>query len=211
MRLSSGVSVPESRSSFSPSSFTVKVQDTVNAQDPVKVQDDGKAQHGGQGQPKAEGHHNGKMETAIVLQGGGALGAYEYGVLKGGTLLARLEGTDLLGVYDPSEPTRDVLFGVNTRDVNTRAANGSTFPKVAVLGLGTMGAGIAQVVAASGRDVVVLETDRARIDRGLDAVRAFLDGGVERGKTTSEQRDAVLGRIRGTTDVAELAGVDLVI
>ncbi|MCZ2860098.1 3-hydroxyacyl-CoA dehydrogenase family protein [Blastococcus sp. VKM Ac-2987] len=86
-----------------------------------------------------------------------------------------------------------------------------TFPRVAVLGLGTMGAGIAQVVAASGRDVVVLETDRARIDHGLDAVRTFLDGGVERGRTTSEQRDAVLGRIRGTTDVAELAGVDLVI
>ena len=56
--------------------------DTVKVQDTVKAQDDGKGQHGGQGQPKAEGHHNGKMETAIVLQGGGALGAYEYGVLK---------------------------------------------------------------------------------------------------------------------------------
>ncbi len=56
--------------------------DTVTAQDIVQVQDDGKAQHCGKGQPKAEGHHNGKVETAIVLQGGGALGAYEYGVLK---------------------------------------------------------------------------------------------------------------------------------
>lgn len=86
-----------------------------------------------------------------------------------------------------------------------------TFPRVAVLGFGTMGAGIAQVVAASGRDVAVLETEQARIDRGTDAVRTFLDGGVSRGKTTAEQRDAVLERITGTTDVADLAGVDLVI
>ncbi len=86
-----------------------------------------------------------------------------------------------------------------------------TFPRVAVLGFGTMGAGIAQVVAASGRDVVVLETEQVRIDQGTEAVRTFLDGGVSRGKTTAEQRDAVLGRIRGTTDVADLAGVDLVI
>ena len=56
--------------------------DTVKVQDTVKAQDDGKGQHGGQGQPKAEGQPNGKVETAIVLQGGGALGAYEYGVLK---------------------------------------------------------------------------------------------------------------------------------
>lgn len=85
------------------------------------------------------------------------------------------------------------------------------FQRVAVLGCGTMGGGIAQVVAASGRDVVVLETGQERIDRGIAAVRAFLDGGVSRGKTTAEQRDAVLGHITGTIDVAGLAGVDLVI
>lgn len=85
------------------------------------------------------------------------------------------------------------------------------FQRVAVLGCGTMGGGIAQVVAASGRDVVVLETGQERIDRGIAAIRAFLDGGVSRGKTTAEQRDAVLGHITGTIDVAGLAGVDLVI
>ncbi len=85
------------------------------------------------------------------------------------------------------------------------------FRRVAVLGLGTMGGGIAQVVAASGRDVVVLETDQERIDRGTAAVRAFLDGGVRRGRSTEEERDAVLARITATTDVAGLAGVDLVV
>lgn len=85
------------------------------------------------------------------------------------------------------------------------------FQRVAVLGFGTMGGGIAQVVAASGRDVVVLDTDQERIDRGTAGVRAFLDGGIELGKVTEEQRDAVLGRISGTADLADLAGVDLVI
>ena len=56
--------------------------DTVQARGIVQARDDGKAQHGGEGQPHAEGRHNGKVESAIVLQGGGALGAYEYGVLK---------------------------------------------------------------------------------------------------------------------------------
>lgn len=87
----------------------------------------------------------------------------------------------------------------------------SIFQRVAVLGFGTMGGGIAQVVAASGRDVVVLEADQARLDRGHEAVRRFLDGGVRRGKSTEVERDAVLGRITGVTEVAALAGADLVI
>jgi 3-hydroxybutyryl-CoA dehydrogenase len=85
------------------------------------------------------------------------------------------------------------------------------FPRVAVLGFGTMGAGIAQVVSGSGRDVVVLETDQERVERGFATVRAFLDDGVRRGKVTDSDRDATLARITGTTDVVDLAGVDLVI
>ncbi|QQQ78724.1 3-hydroxyacyl-CoA dehydrogenase family protein [Saccharothrix sp. 6-C] len=83
--------------------------------------------------------------------------------------------------------------------------------RVAVLGLGVMGAGIAHVVAASGRDVVALEIDADRVVEGSARLRAFLDGGVARGKTTAEERDAVLARVRPVVDVAELAGVALVI
>ncbi len=85
------------------------------------------------------------------------------------------------------------------------------FQKVAVLGFGTMGGGIAQVVAQSGRDVIVLESEQSRIDAGRAGVEAFLNAGIQRGKTTPEQRDEVLGRISGTTAVADLADVDLVI
>lgn len=86
-----------------------------------------------------------------------------------------------------------------------------TVQRVAVLGFGTMGAGIAQVVAASGRDVVVLDAEQAQVDRGLARVTEFLDEGVRREKVTQDERDAVLGRIRGVTDLADLAGADLVI
>ncbi|TNC29460.1 3-hydroxyacyl-CoA dehydrogenase family protein [Amycolatopsis alkalitolerans] len=87
----------------------------------------------------------------------------------------------------------------------------SDIKRVAVLGLGTMGSGIAQVTAMTGHEVTVLETSQERIDAGLAALRAFLDGGVERGKLTETKRDETLARIRPVTQTAELAGSDLVI
>jgi 3-hydroxybutyryl-CoA dehydrogenase len=86
-----------------------------------------------------------------------------------------------------------------------------TFTHAAVLGFGAMGAGIAQVCAQAGLEVAVLDTDAARLAGGDRRLREFLDGGVARGKLGAEERDAVLARIRPTTDVAELAGSDLVI
>lgn len=85
------------------------------------------------------------------------------------------------------------------------------FQNVAVLGFGTMGAGIAQVAAQAGAAVVVLEADDARVDAGLTSVEAFLDGGVQRGKITRDQAAEIRGRIRGTTSVDDLAGSALVI
>lgn len=85
------------------------------------------------------------------------------------------------------------------------------FRSVAVLGMGTMGAGIVHVLAASGRQVVALEADEARSRYGMDALTRFLDEGVKRGKTTPEARAQVLARVRTTTSVAALTGVDLVI
>ncbi|SNR55979.1 3-hydroxyacyl-CoA dehydrogenase family protein [Actinomadura mexicana] len=87
----------------------------------------------------------------------------------------------------------------------------SDIRRVAVLGLGTMGSGIAQVAAAAGYEVTALEADRDRIDAGLAALGTFLDGGVERGKITQAERDGTFARIRPVTDVAELAGCDLVV
>lgn len=85
------------------------------------------------------------------------------------------------------------------------------FPTIGLLGFGTMGAGIAQVFAATGRFVRVLEVDDDRAAAGMSLVAAFLDGGVERGKVTPDNRAGVLDRITATTQVADLADVDLVI
>lgn len=87
----------------------------------------------------------------------------------------------------------------------------TTFERVGLLGFGTMGAGIAQVVAQSGRTVTVLETEQSRIDAGLGFVSEFLDGGVRRGKITESGKAEIIGRVTGTTAMSSLAGVDLVI
>jgi 3-hydroxybutyryl-CoA dehydrogenase len=82
---------------------------------------------------------------------------------------------------------------------------------VVVLGFGTMGGGIAQTCAQAGIDVIVLDMSRDLLDRGRERVDAFLQEGIRRGKVTEEQRAETLGRIRGTTELAELAGAPLVI
>ena len=68
--------------------------------------------------------------------------------------------------------------------------------KVGVIGAGTMGHGIAQVAAAAGCDVVLMDSTHELAERGLQRIRENLADGIKRGKVTEEERDAVLGRIR---------------
>ena len=86
------------------------------------------------------------------------------------------------------------------------------FARVAVLGAGTMGAGIAQVCAQAGSTVVLQDITDEFVAAGLARITAFLQSGVERGKVTEESRDQVLARITTTSDRKQAAsGVDLVI
>ncbi|MFI6811001.1 3-hydroxyacyl-CoA dehydrogenase [Nonomuraea sp. NPDC050328] len=82
---------------------------------------------------------------------------------------------------------------------------------VGVVGLGTMGAGIAEVFARAGLDVVGVEADEAALSRGRGHLERSLGRAVERGKLAPDEREAILGRVRLTTDRAELAGADLVV
>jgi 3-hydroxybutyryl-CoA dehydrogenase len=82
---------------------------------------------------------------------------------------------------------------------------------VGVLGCGLMGAGIAQVSAAAGYKTIVREVAQSAVDKGLGRIGKFLDGGVEKGKLTAEQRDKTLGNLKGTTTFDDLANCDLVI
>jgi 3-hydroxybutyryl-CoA dehydrogenase len=85
------------------------------------------------------------------------------------------------------------------------------FSTVGVVGLGTMGSGIAEVFARSGLDVVAVEVDDPSLARGRGHLKHSTDRAVTRGKLDPQGRDALLGRIRFTTEPADLAGVDLVV
>jgi len=78
--------------------------------------------------------------------------------------------------------------------------------RVAVLGAGTMGHGIAQVAAAAGYHVALYDVTAELASRGLERIRETLDQGVARGKVSPADREASLARIRTTGDLSDAAG-----
>ena len=83
--------------------------------------------------------------------------------------------------------------------------------KVGVVGLGTMGAGIAQVSVQSGFETIGREIEPELGERGRATIERYLARGVEKGRLSGDERDAALGRLTLTTDLADLADCDLVI
>jgi 3-hydroxybutyryl-CoA dehydrogenase len=81
--------------------------------------------------------------------------------------------------------------------------------RVAVLGAGTMGHGIAQAAAAAGYEVVLRDLEESFVEKGLRSIESNLAKGVERGKVTDEERARTLSNIRATTRLEETAGSDL--
>jgi 3-hydroxybutyryl-CoA dehydrogenase len=83
--------------------------------------------------------------------------------------------------------------------------------KVGVIGCGIMGSGIVEVAAKAGADVTYVEVDEDRVKKGRASIERSLGKAVDRGKLPAEERDEVLGRIGGTTDLGDLGDSDLVI
>jgi 3-hydroxybutyryl-CoA dehydrogenase len=83
--------------------------------------------------------------------------------------------------------------------------------KIGVIGAGIMGNGIAQISAAAGLEVLMIDVSDAALERGLTAIGGSLERLVRKDKLSAAQRDAVLSRIRGSTQYADLAAADLVI
>jgi len=83
---------------------------------------------------------------------------------------------------------------------------------VAVVGAGTMGAGIAQVCAQTGWKTRLYDAFPEGLTKGMASIEAFWDKGIERGKTTSDQKAEWLGNLRAVNDLAEaVEGADIVI
>ena len=88
---------------------------------------------------------------------------------------------------------------------------GGSISTVGVVGLGTMGAGIAEVFARHGFDVIAVEWDEVGLQRGRDTILGSTQRAVDRGKLEESERDALVGRITFGTDRAALSVTDLVI
>lgn len=83
--------------------------------------------------------------------------------------------------------------------------------RVAVLGCGLMGSGIAQVCAQAGRQVTVIEVSEDYLNKGMGGITRQLGKMVEKGKLTVEDRDKTLARLHGATRLEEAAGAEIVI
>jgi 3-hydroxyacyl-CoA dehydrogenase/enoyl-CoA hydratase/3-hydroxybutyryl-CoA epimerase len=107
-------------------------------------------------------------------------------------------------------------FFFDMQAVNSGAGRPADVParpvtRVAVLGAGMMGAGIAYACARAGIDVVLKDVTPEAAERGKAYSAGLLDKALAKGRTTPEKRDALLARITPTADPADLAGCDAVI
>ncbi|OGP63363.1 MAG: 3-hydroxybutyryl-CoA dehydrogenase [Deltaproteobacteria bacterium RBG_13_49_15] len=80
-----------------------------------------------------------------------------------------------------------------------------------VIGAGQMGNGIAQVAAISGFNVIMNDISMEFLSKGMKTIERLLIKGVEKGKISPDEKEAVLGRIRTTTDITEMKSADFIV
>lgn len=98
-------------------------------------------------------------------------------------------------------PRPPELAGITPRDIRSAA----------VIGGGTMGAGIAAALRDAGLPVILIERDAAAVERGLANIRAIYDGSVKRGRMTQAIADARMAGVTGSGDYGLLVDTDLII
>lgn len=86
-----------------------------------------------------------------------------------------------------------------------------TLNRIAVIGAGTMGLGIAQAVSGKGLEVLIIEKDEECLRNSMDTLSANLDREIARWGMTESDKRAVLSRVQGTVDLAEVEGYRLII
>jgi len=129
----------------------------------------------------------------------------------------RIEGrycTDLVCGQVAKNMVQAFWFDLNSITAGGSRPNGFAprpAHRVAVVGAGMMGAGIAYVAARNGIDVVLKDVSLEAAEKGKAYSRSLLDKSVSRGRISEAKRDEVLDRIAATDDYAALADCDLVI
>ena len=120
---------------------------------------------------------------------------------------------DLLGTPE-SKALRHVFFAeraaAKVADIDA-ATSRRTLEKVAVIGAGTMGGGIAMNFLDAGRPVMILETSQEAIDRGVATIRKNYEAQVRKGKLAADKYDRKMGLLRTTLEYSDIADADLVI
>ncbi len=82
---------------------------------------------------------------------------------------------------------------------------------VGVVGCGIMGSGITQVCAQSGYSVTVSEIDDNALNKGLGTIDSYLSRSVDKGRISLQDKESILARIKGTTDIEDFSKCDLII
>ncbi len=116
------------------------------------------------------------------------------------------------GFYTYAEPgSGKVVDDHLTPPPASAATTGRAVQSVGVVGSGTMAAGIAEVFAKAGFDVLLVARGEAKVQAALATVARSLEKAVQRGKLDEAARDAALARVTGSGRLDDLAGVDLVV
>ena len=82
---------------------------------------------------------------------------------------------------------------------------------IGIIGAGTMGSGIGQVMALSGFDVIIMDVKDEFIQKGMGNIKKGLDRMLEKGKITPKEKQETVARIRTTTRLEDMATADFVI
>ncbi len=120
----------------------------------------------------------------------------------------------LLGMPESRNMIRSIFISKQALEKGARRPAGqekTEIKKIGVVGAGFMGAGIANVAAQSGIEVVLIDRDQDSADKGLGHIRDSLAGRVAKGRMDQDRMDAALARVTPTTDYSLLAGADIVI
>jgi len=116
------------------------------------------------------------------------------------------------GFYAYEGPHSPVIVADAGTPAGGQAADAAaTITRVGVIGSGTMATGIVEVFAKAGIETVFHARSEPKVDGARKAIERSLEKGVQRGKLTDEERTQALSRIRGTTSLEDMAGVDLVV